>query len=72
MMKTIIVEINNNKAYKILKNLEELQLIKIKKQKISSPPKHKSFAGTLPNVVAEELQDYVSKSRSEWHERNIK
>lgn len=69
-MKTIIVEINNNKAYKILKSLEELQLIKIVK-KICPPTKSKTFAGALPNEVAEELQDYVSKSRNEWHERNI-
>jgi len=69
-MKTIIVEINNNKAYKILKNLEELQLIKILKGKVSSKPNIKKYAGALPTEVADQLQDYVSESRSEWHKRN--
>lgn len=70
-MKTIIVEINNNKAYKILKSLEELELIKIVKKKISPTTKRKTYSGTLPAEVADELQDYVSESRSEWHQRNI-
>ncbi len=69
-MKTIIVEINNNKAYKILKSLEELQLIKILKRKVSSPPKSKNYGGALPAEVADELHEYVSESRSEWHKRN--
>ncbi len=70
-MKTIVIEINNNKAYKILKSLEELKLIKIVKQKISSSEKQKSYAGVLPADITEELQDYVSESRGEWHKRNI-
>jgi len=70
-VKTIVVEINDNKAYKILKNLEELQLIKILKQTVSASPKPKNYAGALPAEIADQLQDYVSESRSEWHKRNI-
>ena len=29
------------------------------------------YAGKLPSAVADELQDYVSKSREEWSDRNI-
>lgn len=70
-MQTIIVEINNNKVYKILKSLEELEPITIVKKKMSQSPKRKTYSGTLPAEVADELQDYVSESRSEWHQRNI-
>jgi hypothetical protein len=71
-METVLVQINNNKAYKLLEDLEDLHIIKVLKKSIQ--PKQKlseKYAGKLPSDVAEELQNYVSQSRNEWNSRSI-
>jgi hypothetical protein len=65
-METVLIQINNNKAYKLLEDLEDLQIIKVLKK--SSAPQQKlseKYAGKLPSDVADELQNYVSQSRNE-------
>jgi hypothetical protein len=65
-MKTILVQINNTSAYKLLQDLEELNLIKIldaadePKQKLSE-----KYAGKLPADIADEMQMYLIKGRQE-------
>jgi len=51
--------------------LEDLNLIKVfqKKEQLSEKLSEK-YAGKLSPRVAEELQEYVSKSREEWESRN--
>jgi len=70
-MEIIEVQILNQKALKLLRQLEELQLVRIlrkpKKKELSLSEK---FAGKLPPIVAEEAQKYISRSREEWT-RNI-
>ena len=71
-METVVIQINSNKVYKLLKDLEELNLIKMLEK--SSTSKYKiseKYRGKLPSGVADELQDYVSESRTEWSNRNI-
>jgi len=71
-MKTVLVQIKNNKAYKLLKDLEDLNIIKLIEQRIL--PKQKlseKYAGKLPSDIANQLQDYVTQSRSEWNNQNI-
>lgn len=71
-MKTVLVQINNNKAYKLLKDLENLNILKVLEQSIL--PKQKlseKYAGRLPSDIADQLQDYVTQSRSEWNNQNI-
>ncbi len=71
-METVLLQINNNKAYKILEDLEDLNLIKVLNKSIQ-PLQNLSekYAGKLPSEIAEQLQDYVTKSRSEWRQSNI-
>jgi hypothetical protein len=71
-METVLLQINNNKAYKILEDLEDLNLIKVL-NKSTQPLQNLSekYAGKLPSEIAEQLQDYVTKSRSEWNSHNI-
>ncbi|MBK6642008.1 MAG: hypothetical protein IPG39_12680 [Bacteroidetes bacterium] len=67
-METVLVQIQNNKAYRILEDLEDLQIIKVLKK--SAMPQEKlseKYAGKLPAEVAEDLQNYVSQSRKEWN-----
>jgi hypothetical protein len=71
-METVLVQINNNKAYKLLEDLEDLHIIKVLKKSIQSKQKlSEKYAGKLPSDIATELQNYVTQSRNEWNNRNI-
>jgi len=71
-METVLIQINNSKAYKLLEDLEDLQIIKVLEKSIQPQQKlSDKYAGKLPSEVAEELQEYATKSREEWNIRNI-
>jgi hypothetical protein len=69
-METVLLQINNNKAYKLIEDLEAMHIVKVLNK--SSEPKEKlsaGFAGSL-NLSDEEynnFQDSVTKSRNECH-----
>jgi len=71
-METVLVQINNNKAYRLLEDLEDLHIIKVLEKSIQ--PKQKlseKYAGKLPADIADELQNYVTQGRNEWNNRSI-
>jgi len=71
-METVLVQINNNKAYRLLEDLEDLDILKVLNKNIQ--PKQKlseKYAGKLPSDIADELQNYVTQSRNEWNNRSI-
>lgn len=70
-METVTVEIINTKAMKLLKELEELDIIKIHNSKINQNSKEKSlkYRGRLKSSTANRLLKEVEKSRKEWEER---
>jgi len=71
-METVIVQINNKKAYKLLAELEDLHLIKVLKESIQPQQKlSEKYAGKLPSDLADDLQNYVAESRAEWGKNNI-
>lgn len=71
-METVLVQINNQKAYKLLEDLEDLQLIKLhKKSTISRQKLSEKYAGKLPTHIANELQNHVTQSRIEWNKGSI-
>ncbi|SMD41846.1 hypothetical protein SAMN00777080_0378 [Aquiflexum balticum DSM 16537] len=71
-METVLVQINNQKAYKLLEDLEDLNIIKVLKKNIQPQEKlSEKYAGKLPSDVADELQNYVTRSRNEWNNRSI-
>jgi hypothetical protein len=71
-LETVLVQINNNKAYKLLEDLEDLNIIKVLKKSILSQQKlSEKYAGKLPSEIADELQNYVTQSRSEWNDHSI-
>ena len=60
----------------VLIPIEEWNYITTKHQDLKSLGKTQNrlsekYAGKLPSDVAEELQNYVTQSRSEWNECNI-
>ena len=71
-MDTVLVQINNKKAYRLLEDLEDLDLIKVLKKSVQAQPKlSERYAGKLPSEVADELQNFVTKSRNEWNNNSI-
>lgn len=71
-METVLVQINNNKAYKLLEDLEDLHIIKVLKKSIQTQQKlSEKYAGKLPSDVTEELQNYVTRSHNEWNNHSI-
>jgi len=71
-METVLVQINNNKAYKLLEDLEDLHIVKVLKRSTQPQQKlSKKYAGKLPSDVADELQNYVKQSRNEWKNSSI-
>lgn len=71
-METMLIELTNRKAAKLLHDLEELNLIKVLKTDMKPDEKlSEKYAGKLPSEVADELQVYVTESRNEWNTRSI-
>lgn len=71
-METVLVQINNNKAYRLLEDLEDLHILKVLNKNIQPKLKlSEKYAGKLPSDVADELQNYVTQSRNEWNNRSI-
>ncbi len=71
-METVLVQINNIKAYKLLEDLEDLNIIKVLKKSTENTQKlSDKYAGKLPSIVAEQLQEYVTEGRKEWKENSI-
>lgn len=70
-METVLIQINNNKAYRLLEDLEDLQLIKVLEKSVQSKQKlSEKYGGKLPSDVADALQDYIAESRREWKNLN--
>ena len=66
-METLTIQVKNNKAIKLLEDLEALKLIKVLKKNVVSKQKlSKKYAGKLSSDTAEKLQTYVAESRNEW------
>ncbi|MGH2644157.1 MAG: hypothetical protein ACRDE2_09425 [Chitinophagaceae bacterium] len=67
-METYLIELTNNKALRLLQDLEDMHIIKVLKKGLQPTPKlSEKYAGKLPPDVADELQKYVTQSRQEWN-----
>lgn len=70
-MQTVLIEVTHPKAYKLLQDLEDLQLIKMVKR--DSQPKMKlseRLAGSLTSQQADTLHKELQEMRDGWN-RNI-
>lgn len=69
-METLLIQVNNEKARQLLRDLEDLSLIKV--IETSGQPKANlsdKYAGKLPADVAEKLHNHVSEGRKDWNVR---
>lgn len=68
-MDTILIEINDSKAYKLLRDLENMNLIKLVQKKEKSAQKlSDKYRGSISGKTAEKLLEQVKKNREEWRE----
>ncbi len=66
-MEKVFIQINHEKAYKLLDELEKQNLIQILNRRSFSKGKlSEKYAGKISSQAAERLQVYVAKSRDEW------
>jgi len=67
-MQTITIDIINNKALKLIKDLELLQLIRVRRQK--SPQTVEKFAakykGSMSKQSVSDIENQLKTLRSEW------
>lgn len=70
-METVLIEIRNNKAYQLLEDLEDLKILKVLKKNVRHSQKlSEKYAGKLPSEIAEDMNNYVNKTREEWDKSN--
>ena len=62
-METVIIELTNQKAYKILKDLEELNIIKVIKKPSTLSSLRKKIQTKMSN---EEIDEQLHNLRDEW------
>ncbi|MFC2087536.1 hypothetical protein ACFLSA_05210 [Bacteroidota bacterium] len=72
-MKKVTVELRTNNAYRILKDLEQTEIIRVIEEgagsRINEEVKFSNkYAGKLPVQIAEELKKHIQKSRNQWKE----
>lgn len=66
-MDTVIIQLTTPKTMKLLRELEELQLLRILKKNVTTGIKLSDrYAGKLPADIAEDLQKHIEQSRKEW------
>lgn len=68
-MKTVTLDILNEKALNLLKDLELLNLIKFRKEKKVAPSKIKlsdKYRGIISKEQGQDLKLHIKQTRSEW------
>ncbi|MEO8853257.1 MAG: hypothetical protein ABI359_05735 [Ginsengibacter sp.] len=67
-METVKIEIKSSKAMKLLKDLENQDIIKIHKSD-EKQDKASKYRGSISPKSADQLLRHLEKSRNEWDER---
>lgn len=83
-MNTVLIELTNNKALRLLQELEDLHIIRLLKKNVAPEngnsvnekaiqsgvrKKASDYKGILPTDLADKMQTYVKQSRDEWQQR---
>ena len=65
-METCLIELTHQKAGDLLRDLEEMNIIRIIRSETQTKPNSQRFRGMLSAKTAEALQEHISQSRDEW------
>jgi hypothetical protein len=83
-MDTVLIELTNNRALRLLQELEDLHIIRLLKKNVVTEKgtatdekavqsgirkKASDYKGVLPADLADKMQTYVKQSRDEWQQR---
>lgn len=66
---TVLIELTNKKAIRLLHELEELQLIKVLKENVE-PVKTKlsdKYKGFMTKEEGQQLSEHINQMRNEWN-----
>ena len=66
-MDTVVIQITSPRTMNLLRELEELHLLKVLKE--ASPELKRlsdKYAGKLPSGIASDLQKHIETGRNEW------
>ena len=66
IMRTIVIDILNEKAVALLKNLESLQLIRLRSDQPKSEIKWSDYKGAMTKQPLTEIDDQLSNLRDSW------
>lgn len=71
-MRTVTVELLSDKALNLLKQLEQLHILRFVQAKARTKKKvvNRKWSGSISKVTANKMLHYTEQSRDEW-ERNI-
>jgi hypothetical protein len=69
MEKTILIQLTNQKAVKLLRELEKLRLIKVLKENIilTKPKLSEKYKGIISKEEGQKLNEHIHKIRNEWN-----
>ncbi len=72
-MKTVTVELRNNNALRLLKDLELANIIRVldKGKKEEKTKLSASLRGAISKKRAKELNEQLNQMRNEWKDRNF-
>jgi len=66
-METVLVQINNSKAYRLLQDLEDLHILKVLKKSILPQQKlSEKYKGVFSKEDAKNFNEHTQTMRKEW------
>ena len=66
-METVLVQINNNKAYRLLEDLEDLNILKVLKKSVTTAQKiSDKYKGVFTTEDAKNFNNHTQTMRKEW------
>ena len=66
-METVLVQITNSKAYRLLEDLEDLHILKVLKKSILPQQKlSEKYKGVFSKEDAKDFNDHTQTMRKEW------
>ncbi len=68
-MNTMLIQLTNQRALKLIHELEELHLIKVLNENINDikPKLSDKYKGILSKVDGKKLNEHIKQMRSEWN-----
>lgn len=70
MEDTMLIQLTNKKAARLLHDMEDLELIKVLQENITVPTKGKlsdKYKGIFTKEEGQQLNEHVQQMRSEWN-----